>query len=181
MEMQATNSYKRRHTNELTKPEVYDPETIRYTKATVEKETFEIREREGSTITFSGMLITGGIVGAIFGLLLSLLGIGNLRERVIDILSAGEFSYIPITSAIFCVIWGAILGCLFGLILYGLCSKVKNKLPVYAALLFIPTVLYLLLTPLTFITQFLIQALLVLAGIAIAILGIVFVWNMFFG
>ena len=67
-----------------------------------------------------------------------------------------------------CLIWGGIIGALYGLCLSPLYTKLHNALPAYAMLLFFPTILFLLTAPLLALNS----ALLAIGKFLLGLLGV---------
>lgn len=175
-DMQTPAVRKRSSEQVLTAPVVYEPSGRELRAPSVKPVQFSDlgnRIASRSAVVFVLISIVFGVASGIF--LLWLNGNNSILNGT-DISSYGDGG-----MTAHCLIWGGVLGLLFGLILTPIYHRLRSSLPAYAALLFLP-VLHFLLTPLMYAGTELIIA---LVGAVISLIGAAFglfiVWTFICG
>lgn len=141
----------------LTKPDTANPSSYAYPSAKVKPLEFPAEEIVVPQRKLSRFIVIGIVWGVISGIILLILhGENNLMYRVGN------------AVAPHCLIWGGIIGALYGLCLSPLYTKLHNALPAYAMLLFFPTILFLLTAPLLALNS----ALLAIGKFLLGLLGV---------
>ena len=173
-EMQfATNSARRRHANTIERPMTYEPTSTSFFKPSVDPVRITRASATEKTISRWVFIVIGAVLGLLSGLILTSVVDGRggheaFHQSELIISGAG----IPV----FYIIWGLLVGAVFGLIMSLLYSAVKKGMPLFAAMLFIPTVLFLLTSPLAVLTNLLWQLLKIVLAIVVVIIVIAIAW-----
>ena len=160
--MQAPAVRKRSSEQTLTAPVVYEPSGRELRAPSVKPVQFSdlgkgLASRSGTMFVLLSIVL--GIASGIFLLWL------NGNNGLLNGTDISEYGDGGMTAH--CLIWGGILGLLYGLILTPIYHRLRSALPAYAALLFLP-VLHFLLTPLMYAGTELIIA---LVGAVISLIG----------
>lgn len=151
----------------LTKPEVASPASYAYPGNKVKPIEYPEEEMTVPNRSFATFIFIGAVWGLISGVLLLILHAeSNLMYQLGDSVGAH------------CLIWGGIVGALYGLCLSPLYTKLYNALPAYALLLFFPTILFLLTMPLMALSSALLELgkFLLKLLVVVVIIGIVWAW-----
>lgn len=160
-----TNSARRRHANTIECPVTYEPTSTSFYKPSVEPAVMPKKASQLHTVSIWAFVIVGALIGVVSGLFLS--NAGNARYLV---------SYPEAGVIAFFIIWGLLLGALMGLIANALYSAIKKSLPLFALLLFIPTVLCLLTSPLLVVTNLVIELVKIVLAIVVVVIVLVIAW-----
>ena len=150
----------------LTKPEVVSPASYAFPGNKVKPIEYPEEEMTVPNRNFVTFIIIGAVWGVISGIFLLILDSEN--NLMYQVGNAGAH----------CLIWGGIVGAMYGLCLSPLYTKLHNALPAYALLLFFPTIFFLLTIPLVALSHALLELgkfLLGLLGVVVVI-GIVWAW-----
>lgn len=165
--IQMNESSRRNSRRTLTKPDVASPASYAFPGNRVKPIEYPEEEMTVPNRNFVTFIIIGAVWGVISGILLLILDSeNNLMYQLGDSVGAH------------CLIWGGIVGALYGLCLSPLYTKLHNALPAYALLLFFPTIFFLLTMPLMALSNALLELgkfLLGLLGVVVVI-GIVWAW-----
>lgn len=164
-----TNSARRRHANTIERPMTFEPTSTSFYKPSVEAAVMPGKSEQHLSLGFWTFLIVSVIVGLLSGIVLS--GMENVQWQ------ASSMSGYPsggITA--FYIVWGLLLGALFGVILNALYPVVKRGMPLFALLLFVPTVLFLLTSPLLVVTNLLLELLKIVLAIVVIVVVIAIAW-----
>ncbi len=150
----------RRGRRPLEKPETYGPASYNYPERSVKPIEIDRSKIEIPARSTGGIVGLGCLVGLASGIILI---VQNSKSNILYSVGSGG------VVVAHCLIWGVILGALLGLCLSPLYKKQQYIAPVLAPLLFLPTILYLLSTPLTMINMAVVAVVKFLIGLAVVV------------
>ena len=170
MEQVAENKVVGREYVQDEKPTVYNPGEYSF-KRTVPK-PYNVEEESDPIIDRNIFQMVG--IGGFWGLAcgIAMLVMQN-QIKLMQFFSSSE------QATAHCLIWGVLLGGLYGLIISPFYKKAKHVLPILALLLFFPSLFFLATNPLIAVAVFLGDAIKFIIGLIIVIVVIAIVWGIF--
>ncbi|MBR6571404.1 MAG: hypothetical protein IKK75_13220 [Clostridia bacterium] len=161
----------RRRVQPLVRPVTYDPTVTSYDQPKVKPVSYEDEEKNKNHFLLLGFMVVGIVVGLLSGIVVRMIpnAVNGMQY---------ELYYGDGALTAHCLIYGAVLGALLSLILYPIYSKMKHVLPVYACLLFIPVLLFILTPVLGWLTEMVFAIIKVILGLLAAgvVLFIAYSW-----
>lgn len=167
---QAKAAHRRSEEQALTAPAVYEPGGWDLCMPSVKSIEFRNAGNGRAAHSMGRFIFFSILLGIASGILLLVLHEQNQLLGGTDI---GNYDEVGMT--IHCLIWGGVLGLVYGLVISNFLRKVSDSLPLYAMLLFLPVLLF-MITPLLAIVNELIKPIIyVLLYFAAVIIGLFFV------
>ena len=167
---------KRSAAQALTAPVVYEPSGCELRTPSVKPVAFQDGGKGRAAHSVRRFIILSILLGVASGILLLVLHEQN------QLLSGTDVShYDEVGMTIHCLVWGGVLGLVYSMILSFFLSKVSDSLPLYAMLLFLPVLLFMLTPLLTIANELIKPVIYVLLYLAVLFIGLFFGFSFFCG